>query len=69
MYSIYMPQFLFRPTTVVFYQGNRVARIEGPDLGELEERILGICISQFMNSDLDLFGEDANQKQNLQLRI
>lgn len=51
------------PTTDVFYQGNRVARIEGPDLGELE-RVLDMY--QFMNTDLDLFSEDANQKRKLQ---
>lgn len=51
------------PTTDIFYQGNRVARVEGPDLGELE-RILDMY--QFMNSDLDLFSEDANQKRKLQ---
>jgi len=51
------------PTTDVFYQGNRVARVEGPDLGELE-RVLNMY--QFMNSDLDLFSEDANKKRKLQ---
>lgn len=51
------------PTTDVFYQGNRVARIEGPDLGEL--KIL-LDMYQFMNSELDLFSEDANQKRKLQ---
>jgi hypothetical protein len=60
---ICISQFLFRPTTDVFYQGNRVARIEGPDLGEL--KIL-LDMYQFMNSELDLFSEDANQKRKLQ---
>jgi len=58
-----MSQSPFRPTTDVFYQGNRVARIEGPDLGELG-RVLDMY--QFMNSDLDLFSEEANQKRKLQ---
>ena len=62
-YNICIPHFVSRPTTDIFYQGNRVARVEGPDLGELE-RILDMY--QFMNSDLDLFSEDANQKRKLQ---
>jgi len=51
------------PTTDIFYQGNRVARIEGPDLGELE-KVLNMY--QFMNSDLDLFSEDASKKRGMQ---
>eukprot|EP00536_Pseudo-nitzschia_multiseries_P001035 jgi/Psemu1/62955/estExt_Genemark1.C_130046 len=51
------------PTTDIFYQGNRVARIEGPDLGELEK---ALPMYQFMNSDLDLFSEDASKKRELQ---
>eukprot|EP00751_Fragilariopsis_kerguelensis_P029465 CAMPEP_0170928414 /NCGR_PEP_ID=MMETSP0735-20130129/14124_1 /TAXON_ID=186038 /ORGANISM="Fragilariopsis kerguelensis, Strain L26-C5" /LENGTH=255 /DNA_ID=CAMNT_0011329199 /DNA_START=83 /DNA_END=850 /DNA_ORIENTATION=+ len=51
------------PTIDVFYKGNRVARMEGPDLQELE-KVLNMY--QFMNTDLDLFSEDANQKRKLQ---
>ena len=52
------------PTVDIFYQGNRVARMEGPtDLQELET-VLNMY--QFQNTELDLFSEDANQKRKLQ---
>jgi hypothetical protein len=51
------------PTIDIFYQGNRVARMEGPtDLQELET-VLNMY--QFQNTELDLFSEDANQKRKL----
>lgn len=40
-----------------------MARIEGPDLGELERTL---NMYQFMNSDLDLFSEDSSRKRELQ---
>lgn len=55
--------FIYRPTIDIFYQGNRVARMEGPDLQELE-KVLNMY--QFQNTELDLFSEDANQKRKLQ---
>ena len=51
------------PTFDVFYGGNRVARMEGPNLQELDE-ILNMY--QFQNSELDLFSEDASRKRELQ---
>lgn len=51
------------PTFDVFYGGNRVARVEGLNLAELEETL---NMYQFQNSDLDLFSEEANQKRKLQ---
>jgi hypothetical protein len=51
------------PTIDIFYQGNRVSRMEGPDLQELET-VLNMY--QFQNTELDLFSEDANQKRKLQ---
>jgi hypothetical protein len=44
------------PTFDIFYQGNRVARVEGPNHSELEE-LLGRY--QFLNSKLDLFSETS----------
>jgi hypothetical protein len=51
------------PTFDVFYGGNRVARVDGPSISELEEVI---DMYQFQNSQLDLFSEEANQKRELQ---
>jgi hypothetical protein len=51
------------PTFDLFYGGNRVARLEGANYPELEELLQRY---QFMNSDLDLFSERANQKRKLQ---
>jgi hypothetical protein len=51
------------PTFDIFYGGNRVSRMEGPDLGELVD-ILNMY--QFQNSELDLFSEDSSQKRKLQ---
>jgi hypothetical protein len=51
------------PTFDIFYGGNRVARMEGPDLAELVD-ILNRY--QFQNSDLDLFSEDSSRKRKLQ---
>ena len=42
------------PTCDIFYGGNRVARVEGNDMLEIE-RFLNQY--QFLNSDLDLFGD------------
>lgn len=50
------------PTFDVFYGGNRVARVEGNSLSELEE-VLGMY--QLQNSNLDLFSEEATQKRKL----
>ena len=46
------------PTFDVFYQGNRVARIEGPNHAEVEELLERY---QFQNSKLDLFSEESNK--------
>ena len=51
------------PTYDIFYGGNRVARIEGSNIAELEESIERY---QFQNSNLDLFSEEASQKRQLQ---
>jgi hypothetical protein len=51
------------PTFDLFYGGNRVARIEGSSVSELEDVL---AMFQFQNSDLDLFSEDAAQKRKLQ---
>lgn len=44
------------PTFDLFYGGNRVARIAGNNLSELD---MTIQQYQFLNSDLDLFSEDG----------
>ena len=44
------------PTFDIFYGGNRVARVEGSSLSELEQ-VLNMY--QFQNSQLDLFSEEA----------
>ncbi len=44
------------PTYDVFYMGNRVARVDGQRLNDLENVINQY---QFMNSDLDLFSEES----------
>ncbi|KAL7490967.1 hypothetical protein ACHAWT_000820 [Skeletonema menzelii] len=44
------------PTYDVFYQNNRVARVDGQRLSDLENVINQY---QFMNSDLDLFSEES----------
>merc|ERR1712151_905579 len=46
------------PTFDIFYGGNRVARVEGPNHAELEEVLNRY---QFQNSKLDLFSEDAER--------
>jgi hypothetical protein len=51
------------PTYDIFSGGNRVARVEGSSISELEE-VLNMY--QFQNSDLDLFSEDASRKRQLQ---
>ena len=51
------------PSFDIFYGGNRVARVEGSNLSELEE-VLNMY--QFQNSNLDLFSEDASNKRELQ---
>lgn len=50
------------PTYDVFYKGNRVARVDGPDFTELEELLQ---MYQFQNSALDLFSEGADNKKRL----
>ena len=50
------------PTFDIFYGGNRVARVEGPEISELDEVIK---MYQFQNSELDLFSEQAEQKRKL----
>jgi hypothetical protein len=47
------------PTYDVFYGGNRVARIQGSSIAELEQALQRY---QFQNSKLDLFSEMANQR-------
>ena len=42
------------PTYDMFYRGNRVARVEGPNLAEVEDLLERY---QFQNSQLDLFSE------------
>jgi hypothetical protein len=51
------------PTYDVFYGGNRVARVEGPNIASLEDVLERF---QFSNSDLDLFSEDAGRRRQLQ---
>jgi len=50
------------PTYDVFYGGNRVARVDGPDIAEVEELL---NMYQFQNSQLDLFSESADNKKRL----
>ena len=50
------------PTYDIFYGGNRVARVEGSNMAELEELLK---MYQFQNSELDLFSERAEQKRKL----
>jgi hypothetical protein len=45
---------VIRPTFDVFYRGNRVARVEGPNQVEVEQLLERY---QFQNSKLDLFSE------------
>ncbi|KAG7341634.1 hypothetical protein IV203_023587 [Nitzschia inconspicua] len=47
------------PTHDIFYGGNRVARIQGSSIAELEEALQRY---QFQNSKFDLFSEMASQK-------
>ena len=42
------------PTFDLFYRGNRVARVEGPNYAEVEDLLVRY---QFQNSKLDLFSE------------
>lgn len=52
--AIQTAQVAVQPTYDIFYQGNRVARaLSEPELRDLVNRY------QFLNSDLDLFSEDA----------
>jgi len=50
------------PTYDIFYGGNRVARIEGSSLAELDNALHKY---QFQNSKLDLFSEEAMQKRQM----
>jgi len=50
------------PTYDIFYGGNRVARVDGPNIPELEELL---NMYQFQNSQLDLFSENADNKKRL----
>ncbi|CAB9505264.1 Ubiquitin-2 like Rad60 SUMO-like [Seminavis robusta] len=45
------------PTFDIFYQGNRVARVEGSNFSDLEELLNRY---QFQNSQLDLFSEESS---------
>jgi hypothetical protein len=47
------------PTVDVFYRGNRVARVEGLAIQELQDVLDRF---QMQNSSLDLFSEDASKK-------
>ncbi|KAL7470924.1 hypothetical protein ACHAXS_011208 [Conticribra weissflogii] len=49
------------PCFDMFYKGNRVARIDGPRYSELEALLNQY---QFLNSDLDLFSESAQNSNN-----
>ena len=51
------------PTFDIFYGGNRVARMEGSNMAELEELLK---MYQFQNSELDLFSEASSEKRKLQ---
>ena len=48
------------PTCDVFYGGNRVARVEGSSISELQDVL---SMYQMQNSNLDLFSEDATFKR------
>ena len=50
------------PTFDVFYGGNRVARMEGPEYGLVHEQILR---HGMINSKLDLFSEEADNQKRL----
>ena len=50
------------PTFDIFYGGERVARVEGNDVLEVDNVINRF---QLMNSKLDLFSEDADNKRRL----
>lgn len=49
------------PTTDVFYQKNRVARLEGPVTVEELDRVLNMY--QLMNSKLDLFSDQQSESR------
>jgi len=51
------------PTFDVFYGGNRVARVEGSSISELQDVL---SMYQLQNSKLDLFSEDASEKRQAQ---
>mmetsp|Transcript_3644 Transcript_3644/g.6645 ORF Transcript_3644/g.6645 Transcript_3644/m.6645 type:complete len:271 (-) Transcript_3644:160-972(-) len=55
-------QVISLPTFDIFYGGNRVARVEGPQITELENLL---DMYQFQNTKLDLFSEEAEQKRAL----
>lgn len=48
------------PTFDIFYGGNRVARVEGNSLSELEQVL---DMYQLQNSELDLFSEEASEQR------
>lgn len=50
------------PTYDIFYGGNRVSRVEGNNLIELQDIIDRY---QLLNSELDLFSENANNQRRL----
>lgn len=50
------------PTYDIFYKGNRVARVDGQRISDLEN-ILNQY--QYINSDLDLFSEDSKVRSSL----
>ena len=51
------------PTYDVFYGGNRVARVEGSNISELQDVL---SMYQLQNSQLDLFSEEATYKRKAQ---
>ncbi|KAL3923188.1 MAG: hypothetical protein SGILL_001798 [Bacillariaceae sp.] len=48
------------PTTDIYYQGTRVRRIEGSNIAQIDEAIQQ---NQLLNSNLDLFSEEATYKR------
>ncbi|KAL3921209.1 MAG: hypothetical protein SGILL_002868 [Bacillariaceae sp.] len=49
------------PTHDIYYQGSRVRRIEGSNVAELDDAVNQY---QFMNSELDLFSEEAKYNRD-----
>ncbi|KAL3936323.1 MAG: hypothetical protein SGBAC_008338 [Bacillariaceae sp.] len=51
------------PTFDVFYGGNRVARVEGSSISEIQDVL---SMYQLQNSKLDLFSEESSEKRETQ---